>query len=276
MKPNRIRSLSFSAFALAGALSLAGADVSPLKVGNVWKYQGQIKSTLFWGGPDYFFAKERLKVEVLSRETPSAGPTYTLRLTDSLSARAIVQYRGADTLRQRDTVITWTFTLLEKGDSLLSGNFKGLENWSTRIPQPAIAGFYYNAYFRLHSRPHGTVEDLPDADRKAWKNSISDAPIFGDRKVEGWYVDDVGMFWTRSKGGGGCDGWMERELRLASFNGKPISIGIEPSGSPDPLAKEARIACGIRRAAAFRGFVMQGGGRADLLGRIEAAVAWRN
>lgn len=277
MKPNRISRICLFTLALAGALTSGHTDVSPMMVGNVWNYQGSVYSYGYYLGPESYRVTERLKVEVISRTIPVEGVTYTVRFTDTLRGRVRVSRPNGESVLLADTVVTWTHTLLEKGDTLLYPKVGGWEAMiNNGIPYPVMMSLVYNAFFRKHSVPHGTATEIAEATRKAWKNGIRDYPISGAENVEGWYVDDVGMFWTRAKGGGGCDGYIERELHLTAFNGAPVSIGIEPATPLEALVKEARSACGIRRLAAMRGMVRHGGGRSDLLGRSEAEVPWRN
>ena len=271
----RIRGKIMSAL-VVGILGVAAAiaDVSPLKVGNEWVYRGFIKSTLYWSGPDFYRAVEHLKVKVTTRQVFPDSTVYKIRFQDSLSERAMGRFQGRDSALLRDTLMTWTITLQERGDSLIFRGIAGLESLrSQSIPGTIPSGFQYNAFFRLHSRPHGEFSDLPgaQADGHVWQNQVSDQPIYGSGLVKGWYIDNVGMYWSHLKGGGGCDGWLERELRLVSFNGKAISVGLEPPGAILALEKQAKIACSINRSGSLPAFgrALRGGGAMDMLGRMQ-------
>lgn len=264
---------------LSATLALpARADVSPLKIGNTWVYQGRAYATNYWGGPQYYRQFESLTAKVTDRKTAPGGALITVGMKDSLSHRAAYFRADPDTLILRDTVVAWTLTLLEKGDSLTVASVAGLDAWRQRdrnVPPTVPAILEYNAFFRLHSHPHGTYAPLAGANRTAWSNEIHDSPIFGAGAVRGWYVDDVGMLTTAINGGGGCDGYMERALYLVTFNGKEVDIGISPIPVNGPLAKEAKAACSLIRPARGRLSIVRNGAAQDLLGRALAVMGAR-
>gem|GEM_PF-5770003 len=94
---------------------------------------------------------------------------------------------------------------------------------------------------------------------KAGYSVFANAPKAGYAdQFEGWNVDNVGMYWWKKQISvplNDCDNRIEtRELILASFLGRPVDLGVSPSGLG--LLKSAqteRAACGIlgRRTDGF-------------------------
>jgi hypothetical protein len=279
-----LRALAASVLASIPGASPAQADYSPLQVGRTWIYEGKGVHEV-----DGVFApngslkvvqyREVLRLEVTRVRTENGTTRYTLEERDSLSGRMEAYWNlsssGSEIGPLPDTLITRTLTYvqdtairLEHGDSL------GLGHHAEPDPFfPAVSG-----------APRGGTEIQGLRVPYRGVQAYLFFPQSPGREARGtaWYLDGIGMYWMRlDLDRYTCSGAEKRELLLRSFDGTPVDPGVAPPGTP--LAKESKIACGIRRVEARLGrgavFARGPGGReeeADARGRRTSFPALRS
>ncbi len=243
----RVFPVAFLAVLGAGRFCAPRADVVPLEVGNQWTYTGNVVLRGIMGDPIYYRQTEKLQIKVAS----VAGAVgeyriFTLEFTDTLKNRVSFSMSGNDTLRLRDTVVAWTRSFADEGNDTVSPLVAPAMNLPPGAPGILRNVFLYDGFSRLHSHPHGTYSALEGGKFRAWRNRVNDSPVYG-APVDAWYVEGVGLYWLRIQGGRGCDGTIDRTLTLATFNGRTVDLGLSPDSTGQPLAKQSRAACGIRR-----------------------------
>jgi hypothetical protein len=166
-----------------------------------------------------------------------------------------------------DTVIIRTLTyveqeslLLRKGDSLSLGHRDSADLFFPTVRAAPKGNSNSNSALTGLDAPYQGVETT---EYYRWPATHLEV------HYSAWYVDGVGLFWASVRTSlGTCDFPESRELKLVSLDGKPLDIGRDPPGTP--LAKDARIACGLVKPD-FRGgatFVRKNGAAAsNALGR---------
>lgn len=258
----------YSRVALIAALAVpALADYSPFKVGRTWVYQGvgatvdPLHHRRVGDAPIRF--KETLTLKVLAIRARGAATVISVEERDSLYDRKRQAYVGATpTAVYPDTVITRLLDYvqgnglrLEGGDTLVLGHRD-----SADLFFPTVSAAPAGRPIPGLQAPWRGVEGR---DARPWKQA--ELYVMADS----WYLEDVGLYWVRMRTyAGTCDFVEQRELKLATMDGKPIDPGIDPPGSA--LPKEARIACGLavpRRGLAPAFAPRAGGSFADILGR---------
>lgn len=249
------------------------ADIAPLKVGNEWRYKGQMESHGYWAGPRFSRMVEKLTVKVASKQTFTDSTLYKIQFVDSLSRRAIVSNTVGDTISLKDTVISFSLSVVEKGGVIdVEPGFAPSGLPYQIFPNSMENGLLFNNFFTSHSIPFGDTSTVLGATSfgHVWQSKNYHEGAYYNKDHIGWYLENVGLFWTHWKQVAGCDGTVERELLLTSFNGKPIPMGVNPPLFMKPLAKEAKIVCSIYRKhlAAISAQEFRNGAFHNLLGRV--------
>lgn len=231
---------------LAACCAPLCADYSPFAPGRTWVYQGMG----FAEPPEGFEAgmyqfsiryKETVRLRVLSQQRKGDSTIILVEERDSVFARERVPHLSGTatpgTERFPDTA--WTRILryarkdgirLDQGDSLGGGHGNTQDLFFPSVVAPegaqALSGF---------RAPYQGVQIQGYQVRSGEMSSVT-----------AWYVNNVGMYWTKvSLDCTTCGCRETRELRLTTFDGKTFDPGLEPPGSA--LAKESRIACGLKQ-----------------------------
>jgi len=269
----RKRAVVYAAF-LGLTLGSVQADYAPLKVGNRWAYEGSFSIPAVSPNRNQVEARERLTLEVLSQRQSGDTSLYRIKMRDSLFAR---KWRAAsmNALRdQPDTILSQVLTYASLRDSVfqvpaaIDSGALGDSN-IFELPGSHFSVFRSTLLLIAHRTLSGQPQTVPGSDPSkrafATLHSLSSYAQWSD-----WYVDDVGAFFEQFLINTQCARILTRNLYLAQFNGKEVSIGVTPPGSP--LGKEGMIACSAMRDPSFRSHVgiLRGGARveADLSGRI--------
>lgn len=228
------------------------ADYAPLKAGNSWVYEGSFSIR---DGNRYFAeveARERLSVEVLSRQVVGDTALFRVRMRDSLYARKWQAY-GAALQDQADTLLSQVVTYASIGDSVFrvppaadSGRLsdsieRAFRNWRFSL-------FETTRFFAAHRALPGNPTPVPGADPRT---PILDARTFKpdpdySGNWEDWYTDGIGSIYEHFHGyAGNCGPEVDRSLYLTRFNGRDAVFPVNPPGKP--MAKAAKSACSLAR-----------------------------
>ncbi len=264
-----------AALVCAAAWLPASADYSPLRnPGRVWVYQGvgRVQPTL---GPGMGLSdrtqvkyRERLQLKVIGPATVGGASVWRIEERDSIFARVLYKPTGfseasdiiLDSLRDTVSVRVLAYRdsashyKLASGDSLAFGHRDSSDLFfysHTDVPgmNAPIQGL--SGHVGLESRLRANGNYFP------WVEGMA------------WYLDGVGLYWAKlGVGCGQCGCVGSRELLLESLDGRAINPGKIPPGAA--LAKEARIACGVRSRGvvpSHRWAAFMEGTVADLRGR---------
>ncbi len=206
--------------------SVAWADFAPMQAGNQWEYSGTFSGYIYpFGRPlTQRNFQEHLSLNYISSRISVDTLLHTLNLRDS------VFQRTENGLAAADTVLRQTITLAERnnlfsirsvvGDTLLS--YEPIFFLASQLPdsvQGASVLGVYNGYSVV---------------------AYSGSSGFS-RPTQSWYVDSVGLFWSREQWFGGCGESYVHRLQLSAFNRQVIDLGIQPPLGPMP--KAAKTTC---------------------------------
>ncbi len=260
-------------------ISVAGvkADYSPLAVGNEWIFSGETNSMSGRGDFRESEFKERLSMRVTEKSVRRDSVFWTVRvqnaITDYVTYDASNVGQGEPT-SYPDTVLgsNWVFLELKGDIRKVSGNLRlPAETEESRITRHLNHNFFLSREPLLFGDPISGTNSGYLAIH--YHNLPSPTQAFGGSK-QGWYVKDVGPYWLRYGGVGDCGDRINRELKLITFNGKAINLGVSPPESP--LQKEARRTCSIRKEVGMQGFshpkAVGGSPVFDIIGRAKSIL----
>lgn len=256
---------------LTAACTLLHADYSPFQVGRTWEYRGKganvdpadSKTVMYAGVIRY---EETLRLKVVDIVTRGDSTRILVEERDSLYARTVAEWRGPGAppaQPMRDTVCVRTLTYVQKQGILRLQGGDGLA-----LGHRDSGDVFFPTASAAPGRPWSTALPGLEGNHRGVEVSgyyLRTGSLMGVASVA-WYVDGIGLYWMRLRTHfATCDFPEARELILVSMDGNPVDIGRDPSGMA--LAKDARVACALRRPAASPGLFRLQGRQADLLGR---------
>jgi len=252
------------------AIGACRADYAPLKVGNIWVYNGSLS---FIRGNSYAWQEqfqERLSLEVLSRSLAADTVHYRIRMRDSLFARKRQPVPSSPLQADPDTVISQVLTFATWADHVI---LMPVKSDSSRIPDAGYSLFQSPRFLLAHVALPGDPGRVPGSDPASGSEETYTDDRGSTTDWKDWYVNDVGLFYEGYQAADECGLFLARNLYLSEFNGKKISIGVDPPAAFSlPLRKETFISCSLRRdpGSGMRAGYRKGGLRveADLSGRI--------
>lgn len=251
------------------AIGACRADYAPLKVGNLWVYDG---SLFYVRGNSYAWQgqfQERLSLEVLSRSLAADTVHYRIRMRDSLFARKRQPVRSAPLQTDPDTVISQVLTFATWADHVILMPY---QSDSGRVPDAGYSLFQAPRFLLAHADLPGQPVMVPGSNPVSGAKEIYTDDRESTTDWTDWYVNDVGLFYEGYQAADECGIYLTRNLYLSQFNGKNISIGVDaPAAYSPPLPKEAYITCSLRRdpSTGMRARFRKGGRamEADMAGR---------